>query len=30
MQPDPEVRHFLQVEAGYCATGSAKEQRLSV
>jgi putative DNA primase/helicase len=30
VQPDPEVRYYLQLEAGYCAWGTAKEQRLSV
>jgi putative DNA primase/helicase len=30
VQPDPEVRRYLQLEAGYCAWGTAKEQQLSV
>jgi P4 family phage/plasmid primase-like protien len=30
VQPDPEVRRYLALEAGYCAWGTAKEQRLSV
>ena len=27
VQPDPEVRNYLQRLAGYCATGTAKEQK---
>jgi P4 family phage/plasmid primase-like protien len=29
VQPDPEVRDYLQRQAGYCAWGTAKEQQLA-